>query len=441
MTLRWLLLMALALGVIAAPAQAQTREEKVLSDRERVLAEGFWLYNDLNAGVREARRTGKPLLVTLRCIPCEECVKLDEELMESDPELRRLLEEFVRVRIVSTNGLDLRTFQFDTDQSFAIFMLDADLNIYGRYGTRSSRTEWVDDVSIQGLAAALEGALKIHEDPAEWRAGIRDKRGPAPPFPTPERFPSLNGRQSNLLFQQDVVRNCIHCHQIGDAYRDYLRTEGDPFSEPVLFPFPHPKVVGLVIDPTTRGTVKEVTPGSQAEQAGVQTGDEIVSMNGQPILSIADMQWVLHHSDSQDSVDLVVNRDGVESELTLSLDEGWKRAGDISWRVGTWNLRRMVTGGLVLKAADAQTRRRLRIDPDAMALVVEFVGQYGQHAAGKNAGFEKGDVIVSFDGQKELTSETALITYALENCRAGTQVSVTIMRGEREQELQLPMQQ
>lgn len=441
MTFRWLLMIALLTGALTTETSAQTREEKVLSDREHVLAEGFWLYNDLNAGVREARRSGKPLLVTLRCIPCEECVKLDEELMESDPELRQLLEQFVRVRIVSTNGLDLSTFQFDTDQSFAVFMLDADLNIYGRYGTRSSRTDWVDDVSIQGLAAALEGALALHENPRPWRVGLRDKRGPEPLFATPERYPSLAGRQSNLLFQQDVVRNCIHCHQIGDAHRDYLRNEREPFAESVLFPYPHPKIVGLVIDPTTRGTVKEVTSGSQAEIAGVQQGDEIVAMNGQPILSIADMQWVLHHSDSQDSVELVVNRDGVETELTLDLDEGWKRAGDISWRVSSWNFRRMITGGLVLKEVDAQTRRRLRIDPDAMALVVEYVGQYGQHAAGKNAGFEKGDIIVSFDGHKDLLTETALMTYGLENLRPGTQVPVTIMRGEREMDLQLPMQE
>ena len=437
--LRWLLLGIICVGSPLS-VQAQTREEKVLSDRERVLAEGFWLYNDLQAGVREARRTGKPLLVTLRCIPCEECVKLDEELMENDPELRRLLEQFVRVRIVSTNGLDLSIFQFDTDQSFTVFMLDADLNIYGRYGTRSSRTEWIDDVSIEGLAAALEGALELHENPGEYRRGIQDKRGPEPEFARPELYPSLNGRQTNLLFQRDVVKNCIHCHQIGDAQRDHARSEQRPFSEPELFPYPHPKVVGLVIDPATRGTIKEVTEDSLAQFAGFQAGDEILSMNGQPILSIADMQWVLHHSNSEDEVEFVVERDGIETELTLDLPEGWKQAGDISWRVSTWNLRRMVTGGLVLKTAEDSVRRQNRVDPDSMAIVVEYVGQYGQHAAGKNAGFQKGDLIVAFDGRKDLLRETDLISYALRELAGEERVSVTIMRDGREMELELPLQ-
>lgn len=29
----------------------------------------FWIYDDLQAGFREAQRTGEPLLVSLRCVP------------------------------------------------------------------------------------------------------------------------------------------------------------------------------------------------------------------------------------------------------------------------------------------------------------------------------------------------------------------------------------
>src|SRR5262245_14712065 len=108
---------------LAGAAAAQTREEKVRRDRQKVEADGFWIYNDLAQGLTEARRKGWPLLVTLRCVPCEECVKLDEDLVHQDPRLRPLLEQFVRVRLVSTNGLDLSLFQFDTDQSFAAFLL------------------------------------------------------------------------------------------------------------------------------------------------------------------------------------------------------------------------------------------------------------------------------------------------------------------------------
>ena len=48
-------------------------------------------------------------------------------LVDKDPVLRPLLEKFVRVRVVSTNGLDLSIFQYDYDQSFAAFLLNAEV--------------------------------------------------------------------------------------------------------------------------------------------------------------------------------------------------------------------------------------------------------------------------------------------------------------------------
>jgi len=108
-------------------------------------------------GFAQAKQNGKPLLVVLRCIPCEECVKLDDDLINKDKRVSPLLHKFVCVRIVSANGLDLSLFQFDTDQSFAVFLFNADGTLYGRFGTRSHRTIWADDVSVEGLARALEG--------------------------------------------------------------------------------------------------------------------------------------------------------------------------------------------------------------------------------------------------------------------------------------------
>ncbi len=106
---------------LAIAEEKKTREQKVREDRQRVEAEGFWIYNDLQRGYDAARDSGKPILVVLRCIPCEKCVKLDDNLVDQDPVIRPLLDQFVCVRIVSTNGLDLSIFQFDTDQSFAAF--------------------------------------------------------------------------------------------------------------------------------------------------------------------------------------------------------------------------------------------------------------------------------------------------------------------------------
>ena len=118
-------------GSVSAVAQNKTRDQKVRDDRDRVTQDGFWIYNDLEKAFSQASKLGKPILVGLRCIPCEECVKLDDDLVDTDPTIRPLLEQFVCVRVVATNGLDLSLFQYDTDQSFAMFMLNATVRFTG----------------------------------------------------------------------------------------------------------------------------------------------------------------------------------------------------------------------------------------------------------------------------------------------------------------------
>jgi hypothetical protein len=415
-------------GAATAPAQTP-REQKVRNDKQKVEADGYWIYNDLPKAFAEAKAAGKPIVVALRCIPCEECVKLDDELVDKNPAVRPLLDQFVRVRQVSTNGLDLSLFQFDTDQSFAMFLLNADGTVYGRFGTRSHRTNWVGDVSIQGLAKALQGALDLHAGYPANKAALAGKRGPKPLFPTPEQFPALKGKyQSEVDFVGKPVQSCIHCHQIGDAVRDHYRARKEAIPEEVLFPYPHPKSQGLVLDPKEKATVTTVEDGSMAAKAGFKAGDQVRTLAGQQLLSMADVQWVLHHTPAEGgSVKAEVVRDGKPIELTLSLPAGWRRRDDITWRSSTWGLRRMATGGLVLEAADDGLR-------------VKHVGQYGAHAAAKTAGFREGDVVVSFDGKADFKREMDLIAYAVTARKAGEKVPVTVMRDGKKVELALPMQ-
>ena len=259
--------------LVAGSLAAQTREQKVRGDKAKVEAAGFWIYNDLAQGFAEAKKSGKPLLVVMRCIPCEHCVKLDDDLVEQDQRLRPLLEKFVRVRVVSANGLDLSLFQFDTDQSFAVFMFNADGTIYGRFGTRSDQTHWSDDVSIEGLAKALEGALVLHADFPKNKATLAAKKGAPPEFAVPESFPTLKGKYgAQLNYEGNVVQSCIHCHQIGDAQRQHHRNQTGKIPDEVLFPYPHPKAIGLILDPQQRATVLRVEPGSLAAQAGLRGG-------------------------------------------------------------------------------------------------------------------------------------------------------------------------
>lgn len=55
--------------VAISASAAEDRDARVRDDHNQVKAEGLWIYNDLPRGFEEARTTGKPLLVVLRCVP------------------------------------------------------------------------------------------------------------------------------------------------------------------------------------------------------------------------------------------------------------------------------------------------------------------------------------------------------------------------------------
>jgi serine protease Do len=422
-------------------ATAQSRDQKVRGDKTKYEANGFWIYNDLAKGFAEAKATGKPLLVVLRCLPCEHCVKLDDELVETDANLRPLLEKFVRVRVISANGLDLSLFQFDTDQSYAVFMLNGDGAIYGRYGTRSDETLYADDVSIEGLAKALDGALSLHKNYPANKAELARKRGPAPEFTAPEKLPKLSGKYgSTINYEGNVVQSCIHCHQIGDAVKQHARDKGGKLPDQILFPYPHPKALGLILNPRERAQVLRVEADSLAEKAGFLAGDEIEKIGDQTPLSIADVQWVLHQAPAGAGIGVVTVRRGDRSlNIQLKLPAGWKRLDDISWRASSWELRRMALGGLFLKKMPAEMRESLQLPDDKLVLRAQHVGQYAPHNGAKEAGFKVGDILVSFDGKRDFARETDLLEYALNELKPGSSVPCVVWREGKNVELTLKL--
>ena len=425
--------------LFSGDAFAQTRQQKVMQDKLKFEKNRTWFYNDLEKGFESARQRNQPLLVVLRCIPCEECVKLDDDLIEANPALQKTLKSFVCVRVIATNGLDLSKFQFDTDQSFAAFVFNADGTLYCRYGTRSDRVRWEDDVSVEGLGKCLDGALALHRDYPSNKTMLLGKQADKPPYPFPEEIPLLKNRfTSKLDYEGDTVKSCIHCHMIGESIKANIRNEHGKIPESTLFSFPHPKTIGLILDPAQCASVKEIVPDSQADKCGLQVGDRISLLSGQSILSIADMQWVLHHV-SADGGDIDVSFYRGDQLLTrkLTLEQGWKTKEDIAWRASTWSLRQMGLGGLSLKPATEEQRAELEIGKERMALSVQHVGAYAPHDRAKKAGFQKGDVIIEYDGRNNLLRETDLLEYAVNEVDVGRVVPVRIRRGTEEKIFEL----
>jgi hypothetical protein len=437
----WTLHLAIALATLSStlPARAQDRDTKVREDRKAFLGSREWIYNDFDEGVRAAALADRPLMVVFRCIPCQACQKFDDDVARRDPIVRDMLDQFVCVRIVQANAIDLAHFQYDFDMSFAVVLMNADMTVYGRYGTRSDRPE-AEDVTLQGLRRAMEGALRLHRDYAKVKPSLSGKQAKPTKYKTPRDFPSVSGKYgASLNYDGPVARSCLHCHQVREAERLVYRSASKPIPDEVLYPYPDPAVLGLKLDPTAPARVVRVEPDSIADRAGLKPGDELESLDGQPLLSIADLQWVLHNAPATTRLLATVRREGATREATLDLPAAWRR-GDVSWRVTSWDLRRMALGGMRLDELTGDQRSASGIEKNGMALKVRHVGEFGAHAVAKKAGFRKDDVIVSYDGLTGRCSESDLFAHALQRRRPGDEVAATVLRDGRRIELKLVLQ-
>jgi serine protease Do len=436
---------ALPLLVAAAlvyPTHAETvkdREGAVRNDKATMENDSLWIYNDFEKGFAEAKKTGKPLLVVLRCVPCLSCMGIDAQVLQ-DQELKPLLQQFVCVRLINANALDLARFQFDYDLSFSTLFFNGDGTIYGRYGSWTHQKNPQEKTTI-GYRKALEAALEVHKGYPANKAALAGKQGQPTPFKTPVEMPALMQKYTlDLNWNGKVVGSCVHCHQIGDSHRLYYRDKKQAIPTNLIYPMPQAETIGLTLAPDEKAKIETVAPNSIAAKAGLQAGDELVTLANQPLISIADFSWALHLAPEAGNLPATIKRGGKEQSLTITLPANWRRKTDIARRVGTWPMRGMATGGMVLEDLADEERTKRGLAKNTMALFVKGLGQYGKHAAAKNAGFQKDDVILQIAGVSTRATESELIGYLLQKHQMGERVKATVLRGNQRVELNLPMQ-
>lgn len=436
----WLLAFILTFAASLLRADAvKDREGAVRGDRARMENDARWIYNDVDRGFAEAKRTGRPLLVVLRCVPCLSCVGLDAQVL-TEPALAPLLDQFVCVRLINANAIDLARFQFDYDLSFSTLFFNADGTLYGRYGSWTHQADPEARETI-GYRRALEAALETHRGYPANRAGLERKQGGSTPFRTPVEIPALAGRYGRELnWGGEVVKSCVHCHQVGEAFRAYYRDRGEKVPLERIYPMPAPETIGLSLAPDHVARVTSVVPDSPAARAGFRPGDDVAALNEQNLISVADFAWALHQAPEAAKLPAVVRRGGVETALALELPPGWRIRTDISKRVGTWSMRAMALGGLVLTNLGAEEAARRGLPADGMALLIKGMGQFNKHGAAKKAGFLKDDVVVRVGEFGARMGEGELIGRILQSTRPGGSLDVEVLRGAERVRLSLPMQ-
>ncbi len=433
------LLMLLSLAPYATAATVKDREGAVRGDKARLENDPRWNWNDIDGGFRLAKTTGKPLLVVLRCLPCMSCAGIDASVLE-EPDLVPLLDQFVCVRIINANALDLSRFQFDYDLSFSAILFNGDGTIYGRFGSWVHQKDPLNKTTAS-FKKALEAGLALHQGYPANKAALSGKQGGPTPYQTPIEFPTLAGKyQSKLDWNGKVVASCVHCHMVGDAFRAYYRGQNKPVPVEWIYPQPSIETLGITLATDEVAKVEAVSAGSPAAKAGFQIGDSFLSLNNQPLVSIADVSWVLHRSPDSGSLPATLLRGGKETPVTLELPAGWRLSSDIGKRVGTWPMRAMAFGGMKMDDIPDEERATLGLDKTQMALRVFHVGEFGQHAAAKKEGFKKDDILIQIGDQKQRLTESAIIGDLLLHHLPGEKIPAVVLRGKERVELKLPQQ-
>ncbi len=138
----------------------------------------------------------------------------------------------------------------------------------------------------------------------------------------------------------------------------------------------------------------------------------------QPILSIADVQWVLHHAKDSGSIRFELDRSGKRLEGSIAFTSGWRK-GDFTWREWTWGLRHRLAGTEELEPLP-EKGMALRVK----ALPPDWV--WGRNTA---TGLQPGDVLVELDGRRDLLTEADFLAYLMQEKRPGQVVAVHVRRG------------
>jgi len=281
----------------------------------------------------------------------------------------------------------------------------------------------------------------LHRGYPANQADLAGKQGLPSPFKTSLDLPELAAKYTRELdWTGALVKSCVHCHMIGDAHRTWYREQDQPLPLEWIFPHPAPESIGLSLAPDSATTVLTVEAESLGEASGMQPGDSITSLDGQALLSAADLSWALHRAPESGTLPMTLRRGEATVETTLTLPHDWRFKASEPRRVATWQLRGMATGGLRLIDLTDEERSAASLDATAMALRVDLVGQYNKHAAAKKAGFQPGDILILIDGLNQRMDEGELMGRLLRSRRPGDVVEVSIQRGTEKLALKLPMQ-
>jgi hypothetical protein len=340
-----------------------------------------------------------------------------------DPELAQLLRRFVPVRIVNFKGVDMNRFRFDYDLTFAVLMMNAGGHVYSRYGSQDWRSS-AARMSIPGLKKAMREVLALHRS---RQPDGSDRPASGKPV-TVTDFPAFAGSRT-------AREACYHCHFANNARFAQLRAEGK-FTKEMLFQYPLPENLGITLDVDANNVVKSVGPDSPASRSDIRAGDVVVQADASPVLTSADLQFVLNGVPDPGTVTLHLKRQGKRlPPAALRLPSGWRRT-DVSWRPSQESIPPMI--GIWAEELTGEQKKQRGVTTDRMALRVTFFFP-GPQWAKTRGDLQMNDVIVGINGKQlpPMTTRQFHSHFRLA-FNVGDTATLNVLRGSERRDVTVP---
>ncbi len=321
------------------------------------------------------------------------------------------------------NGIDLNRFQFEYDLTWMAFFQDGFGITYTRYGGREDESA-ESHMTQKSLVKTMQKVLVLHESQA---VQPESKYEPRPTnVSTPEDISTMRTMMSKRK------ESCIHCHDVKNARLKELQRSGR-LEKKMVFTYPSPKNLGMVVDSDIQNEIKTILSKSAAEKAGLKPGDKIKSLGGHRVLTFADMTRVLELAPESGKLDLKFTRNETTETAVLGLEPDWKSTPNPSWRSSTNSVG--PNSGFWAKKINDSQRSSLKLKQKEMGLQVVVV--WGKWA--KKAGIRNGDIVVSVDGKTDLETIRDLQTHLQMKREFGDIVKIKVFRKNKPLTLEMTL--
>ena len=326
------------------------------------------------------------------------------------------MQKFVLARIVAMNGIDIGLFDYDRHNALYFFILNADEQIYLRYGGRDAE-DAMTYLNLQSLELALRAGLDRHELYKQGKLAKQPR--PAPLYP----------EQIALLKRNEIDRGrCVECHMIGDYQAQEAELAGKLDRPSMLHPSPDLKTIGIHLD-VPKGLVIEKAEGAAAK-AGMQSGDTITEIGGANVLTFGDLQYRYGKTDrNARRIELTIDRAGNRKSLSVELPADWWLT-DTSYRF--WSVEPMLYFTTRPLMAEQKRRLNLLIGGFAAEVVETVDSPIGPSDPPTKLDelqmLKPGDIITGVDGVQESGLTQNVERYIKLTKKAGDSITLDLLR-------------